>query len=119
MAALSFLRSSSLVLTATLVGMTSFGPLKTLAQTPESVAVPNSDCPTEAKNGTPAGDQPVVRGEFATGLSSCVNRVDDLSRRSRTGAAAKTDLEAMIQRQREINLELRSINERLGNLTNP
>ena len=119
MAALSFLRSSSLVLAVTMVGITGFSPLKTLAQTPDSNAVPNPDCPTEIQKNTPAGDRPVVRGEFATGLSNCVNRVDDLSRRSRTGAAAKTDLEAMIQRQREINLELRSINERLGNLTNP
>lgn len=126
MTALGVLRSSSLVLVAVTLAATSFGPSKTLAQTPVApTAAPTSvdnsslECPAEAQNGTPAGDRPVAREDFATGLNGCINRVDDLSRRSRTGAAAKTDLEAMIQRQREINLELRSINDRLGNLTNP
>jgi len=116
MASLEFLRSSSLVLTtATLV--VSFSSL-TLAQTPATDA-PRSDCPSQVQPGSPAGDRPVTRGDFATGFDNCLNRVEDLSRRSRSGAATQTDLESLIQRQREINLELRSINDRLGNLADP
>jgi hypothetical protein len=120
MAGLGFLRSFSLVLATTgltIATITGVSPLRTLAQTPSDS--PKPACPTELQPGTPAGDRPVVREDFATGLNACINQVDDLSRQGRTGAAAKTDLEALIQRQRELNLELRSINERLGNLDNP
>ena len=117
MAALGFLRSSSLVLATATLATVGFSPLRALAQSPSNS--PKPDCPTALQPGMAEGDRPVVRGEFASGLSNCINQVDDLSRQGRTGAAAKTDLESLIQRQRELNLELRSINDRLGNLSKP
>jgi hypothetical protein len=87
----------------------------TWAQTP-SISGDRSQCVSRPANGTPAGDRPMTRNDVATGLNECLNQVDDLQQQVRSTSATKTDLESLIQRQRELNLQIRSVNDRLGTL---
>ncbi|PSB08663.1 S-layer protein [filamentous cyanobacterium CCP2] len=81
--------------------------------------VPNStesiDCLSGYADGTFRGDQPVTRDEFAAGLNACLNQLEqqlDLD-----NYATRSEVEATIQYQRELNDELGILSDRLDELS--
>jgi hypothetical protein len=55
----------------------------------------------------------MTRYEFAAGLNACLEKVDRLLPRNRD-LATREDFEALIQRQRQLNQQLRELNQRVG-----
>lgn len=87
----------------------------TLAQTsstPSNNAQPG--CLSGYPDGTYRGDRPVTRYEFAAGLNACLDGVNQLLP-NRDNLATRAEFEALIQRQRELNAEIRELNGRVGN----
>ena len=91
-------------------------PLRTLSETPSapSNVTPQPGCLSGYPNGTYGGDRPVGRNEFAAGLNACLNQVNQLIPINRANLATRADFEALIKRQRELNEQLRELNERVG-----
>ncbi|OKH24368.1 S-layer homology domain-containing protein [Chroogloeocystis siderophila] len=88
-----------------------------LAQTPNTQVPSNNaqpGCLSGYPDGTFRGDRPVTRYEFAAGLNACLDRVNQLLP-NRENLATRADFEALIQRQRELNAEIRELNGRVGN----
>ncbi|PPS45098.1 S-layer homology domain-containing protein [Chroococcidiopsis sp. TS-821] len=87
-----------------------------VAQTPSTPPVPNNEqpgCLAGYPDGTFRGDRPVTRYEFAAGLNACLDRVNQLLP-NRENLATRAEFEALIQRQRELNAEIRELNGRVS-----
>ncbi|MES1022447.1 S-layer homology domain-containing protein [Gloeocapsa sp. BRSZ] len=87
-----------------------------LAQTPNTQAPSNNPqlgCLSGYPDGTFRGDRPVTRYEFAAGLNACLERVNQLIP-NRENLATRAEFEALIQRQRELNAEIRELNGRVS-----
>ncbi|HCF30119.1 MAG TPA: S-layer protein [Cyanobacteria bacterium UBA11049] len=104
--------ATTLVLAAT----TSY-PVRMVAQTPPVLSNTNtpSRCVSGYPNGTFSGDRPVTRYEFAAGLDTCLQGVEELIRTKRSNLATKAEFEALIKRQQELNQQLRELNGRVSN----
>ena len=90
-------------------------PSRTLAQatpTPGN-ATPQTGCLAGNPDGTYQGDRPVTRYEFAAGINACLDRVNPLLPANRANLATKADFEVLIQRQRELNAQLRELSRRV------
>jgi hypothetical protein len=96
----------------TTIALTLFNPSGTLAQTPLK---PESGCLTGYPDGTYRGDRPLTRNEFAAGMNACLDRVDRLIQIKREGLATRADFEVLIQRQRQLNEELKELSGRVSN----
>jgi hypothetical protein len=59
------------------------------------------------------------RNEFAAGLDACLQQVDQSIRLNRSEFATRAEFERLIQRQRELNNQLRGVSERVDTLSNP
>ena len=87
-----------------------------LAQTPNTQVPSNNaqpGCLSGYPDGTFRGDRPVTRYEFAAGLNACLERVNQLIP-NRENLATRAEFEALIQRQRELNAEIRELNGRVS-----
>ena len=98
--------ASPLVLTTSLYNSS------TLAQTPTTPTSSEQGCLSGYPDGTFRGDRPVTRYEFAAGLNACLDRVNQLL--PNRDLATRAEFEALIQRQRELNAEVRELNGRVG-----
>jgi hypothetical protein len=92
-----------------------FSPSKTLSQTPSDGrnTVPQTGCLSGYSDDTYQGSRPVTRYEFAAGLNTCLNQLNQLIPANRADLATKEDLEILLKRQRELNQQLRELNERV------
>ncbi|WP_334736479.1 S-layer homology domain-containing protein [Nostoc sp.] len=92
-----------------------FYPSKTLSQTPSDRrnTVPQAGCLSGYPDDTYRGSRPVTRYEFAAGLNTCLNQLNHLIPANRADLATKQDLEILLKRQRELNQQLRELNERV------
>ncbi|MCC5639794.1 S-layer homology domain-containing protein [Nostoc sp. CHAB 5844] len=90
-------------------------PSKTLSQTPsqERSPVPQRDCLSRYPNDTYQGSRPLTRNEFAAGFDTCLNQLNQIIPVNRADLATKEDLEILLQRQRQLNQQLRELNERV------
>lgn len=99
------------------------GTSRTIAQTPAPAAqeAPAVQSPTPSSpgclsgypNGRYQGDRPLTRNEFAAGMNACLEQVNTLIP-NRADLATREEFEALIQRQRELNAEVRELNDRVG-----
>jgi hypothetical protein len=113
----TYINSAALVTTLALA--TIFYPARTLSQTPinEGDATPQTGCLSGYSDGTYRGSRPVTRYEFAAGLNACLNQVDKLLPPHRENLATKKDFEVLIQRQRELNEQLRGLNQQVDRIS--
>lgn len=105
------------VLVSATIVLSSFTPsAETTAQTapPRS---PQLNClaPYPATPGR--GDRPLTRYEFAAGLNACLEEVRQGI--PDAGLATRADLEALIQRQQDLNQQLRGLRDRVDSLDAP
>lgn len=100
-----------LVLAATIFSCSS-----TLAQvsSPSRENLPQDRCLSGYPDGKYKGDRPSTRYEFAAGMNACLEQVNQLFPVN-TNRATRADFEALIKRQRELNQQLRQLNQRVGN----
>lgn len=82
-----------------------------MAQTPTTPS--EQGCLRGYPDGTFRGDRPVTRYEFAAGLNACLDQVNQLL--PNRDMATRAEFEALIQRQRELNAEIRELNGRVDN----
>lgn len=92
-----------------------FYPSKTLSQTPSNGhnTAPQAGCLSGYPDGTYQGSRPVTRYEFAAGLNTCLERLNQLIPVNRADLATKQDLEILLKRQSQLNQQLRELNERV------
>lgn len=93
---------------------------KALAQSPPVLAPPNSQsgCLFGYSDGTYRGDLAVTRDEFAAGMDACLQQVDRSIRFNQGNFATKADFDRLTQRQRELDVQLCGLNNRVNNLSN-
>ncbi|HEY9861304.1 MAG TPA: S-layer homology domain-containing protein [Candidatus Obscuribacterales bacterium] len=97
-------------------------PSQILAQTaptnaPNSNPQPQSGCISGYPDGTFRGDRPVTRYEFAAGLNACLNNIEQQIPTSRANLATRADFEALIQRQRELNAQVKDLSSRVDGMS--
>ena len=97
-------------------------PSQILAQTaptnaPNSNPKPQSRCISGYRDGTFRGDRPVTRYEFAAGLNACLNNIEQQIPTSRANLATRADFEALIQRQRELNAQVKDLSSRVDGMS--
>lgn len=91
---------------------------KVLAQSASPAqANPQSGCLSGYPNQTYRGDRPMTRNEFAAGMDACLQQVDRSIRVNRADLATRADFDRLIQRQRELNEQLRGLSDRVDNLS--
>lgn len=97
-----------------------FQGAKALAQAPGTPTPANSrpGCLSGYPDGTYRGDRPITRNEFAAGMNTCLEQVDQSIRVNRSELATRADFERLIQRQRELNQQLRGLSDRVDALSN-
>ncbi len=95
---------------------TIFSSSITLAQvtSPFKENLPQGRCLSGYPDGTYKGDRSSARYEFAALLNACLEQVNQLLPVN-TNRATRADFEALIKRQRELNQQLRELNQRVGN----
>ncbi|KAM3115529.1 S-layer homology domain-containing protein [Phormidesmis sp. 146-33] len=91
--------------------VTLFNPLGASAQ---NLPKPESGCLSGYPDSTYRGDRPLTRNEFAAGMNACLDHVDRLIQINREGLATRADFEALIQRQRQLNDELKVLSDRVS-----
>ena len=93
-------------------------PGKLLAQTEptENQPAPQSGCISGYPDGTFRGDRPITRYEFAAGLNNCLNNVTQPLSTNRANLATRADFQALIERQRELNAQLRDLSDRVDQI---
>lgn len=116
MSSIADLLSFATLTTTLALGTIIFYPSKTLSQTPSNGhnTVPQTGCLSGYPDGTYQGSRPVTRYEFAAGLNTCLNQLNQLIPANRANLATKEDLEILLQRQRELNQQLQELNDRVN-----
>jgi hypothetical protein len=97
-----------------IVTIASFVPLPAFAQE-EPTPQTGLDCLTGTPDGSFNGDRPLTRNEFAAGLNDCLLQLEqqlDLE-----DYATRSEVEATIQSQQELNTELETLSDRLNTLS--
>lgn len=87
------------------------------AQTAPAQTAPATGCVSGASNGTHQGDRPITRYEFAAGMNTCLNQVNQQLEFNKASFATRTDFDALIQQQRELNEQLRELSDRVGTIS--
>ncbi|MBD1908044.1 S-layer homology domain-containing protein [Funiculus sociatus GB2-A5] len=110
---------TSLIATSLLLAATVSYPLKTLAQVPSTQNDANSQrgCLSGYPDGTYRGQRSVSRYEFAAALNACLNQLNQLIPSDRADLATREEVETLIQRQRQLNEQLRELSDRVGTLS--
>ncbi|WP_348241508.1 S-layer homology domain-containing protein [Leptolyngbya sp. DQ-M1] len=80
---------------------------------------PASSCLLGYPDRTYQGERPITRNEFAAGLNACLQQVDQSIRFNREEFATRAEFERLLQRQRELNEQLRQTSDRVDTLSNP
>ncbi len=111
------LNSTLLGVTLTLATLIAV-PGKLLAQTEstENQPAPQSGCISGYPDGTFRGDRPITRYEFAAGLNNCLNNITQPLSTNRANLATRADFQALIERQRELNAQLRDLSDRVDQI---
>ncbi|XGV96516.1 MAG: hypothetical protein ACAF41_27760 [Leptolyngbya sp. BL-A-14] len=78
---------------------------------------PATGCLSGTPNGTYQGDRPLPRNEFAAGMNTCLNQVNQQLEFNKANFATRTDFETLIQRQRELNEQLKELSDRVGTIS--
>lgn len=106
-------------LTASLMTALVLNGTKALAQSPSvpTQPSPQSGCLSGYPDQTYRGDRPMTRYEFAAGLDACLQQVDRSIRLNQSEFATRADFDRLIQQQRELNDQLRGLNNRVDNLS--
>ncbi|MBE9010796.1 S-layer homology domain-containing protein [Pseudanabaenaceae cyanobacterium LEGE 13415] len=109
----------SITLATSLLSSLLISGTRAVAQTPLPSAQPNTPagCLSGYPDGTYRGDRPMTRYEFAAGLNACFQQIDQTLRLNREQLATKEDFDRLIQRQRELNDQLRGLSDRLDILS--
>lgn len=89
-------------------------PTNTPSSNPQQ---PQSGCISGYPDGTFRGDRPVTRYEFAAGLNACLNNIEQQIPTNRANLATKADFEALIQRQRELNAQIKDLSSRVDGIS--
>jgi hypothetical protein len=110
---LNWWRSSSVISSLAISWFAIATPL--LAQSVPAPATPRSGCVTGYPDGRFRGDQPLSRNEFAAGLNACLEQVEQALPKA-SEFATREDLQQLIQRQRELNAEIKQVNDRAEQL---
>lgn len=104
----------------TITGMIGTGMLgisqRAIAQTASPAPAPATtpSCLVGYPDGSFQGDRPLTRNEFATGLSRCLEELEqDLEF---DGYATRAETEATLERQQELNTELDLLRDRVDSL---
>lgn len=115
MSSIAGLLNSATFTTTLAVATIIFYPSKTLSQIPSDGrnTVPQAGCLSGYPDGTYQDSRPVTRNEFAAGLNTCLERLNQLIPANRADLATKQDLEILLKRQRELNQQLQELNERV------
>lgn len=88
----------------------------TAQPTPTQVA-PTDGCLSGTPNGTYQGDRPLTRNEFAAGMNTCLNQVNQRLEFNKANFATRADFDTLIQRQRELNAQLRELSDQVGTIS--
>lgn len=114
------MKSWSLITATSLLSALFLYEAKALAQSPSvpTQANPQSGCLSGYPDRTYRGDRPMTRNEFAAGMDACLQQVDRSIRFNQAEFATRADFERLIQRQRELNDQLRGLSNRVNNLSN-
>jgi hypothetical protein len=78
---------------------------------------PQSGCISGYPDGAFRGDRPVTRYEFAAGLNACLNNIEQQIPTSRANLATKADFEVLIERQRELNAQVKDLSNRVNGIS--
>jgi hypothetical protein len=101
--------------TIALLAIASFIPVSAVAQEVPAAQTDSIRCLSGSPNGSFEGDRPITRNEFAAGLNACLNQLEqqlDLE-----NYATRSEVEATIQYQQELNTELNVLTDRLNELS--
>ncbi|MBW4693407.1 MAG: hypothetical protein KME27_16775 [Lyngbya sp. HA4199-MV5] len=79
-------------------------------------AQPIPGCLAGTPNGTYQGDRSLTRNEFAAGMNACLKQVNQQLEFNKANFATRTDFETLIQRQRELNEQLKELSDRVGTI---
>lgn len=96
--------------------ITALAPLTAAAQTAPAKLAP-AGCLSGYPNGTYQGDRPATRNELAAGTNACLEQVNRLLPFNKADFATRADFNALIQRQRELNEQLRALSDRVGTIS--
>ncbi|WP_375477289.1 S-layer homology domain-containing protein [uncultured Nostoc sp.] len=115
MSSIASLLNSATFTTTLALATIIFYPSKSLSQIPSDGrnTVPQAGCLSGYPDSTYQGSRPVTRNEFAAGLNTCLERLNQLIPANRADLATKQDLEILLKRQRELNQQLQELNERV------
>lgn len=99
------------------IGAIALTPSNLLAQSvpPSEDTPPRLGCLSGYPDGSFRGDRPVSRYEFAAGLNACLEQINRLLPNP-SDLATRSDFEVLIQRQRQLNEEVRQLNDRTEQL---
>lgn len=89
----------------------------TAATAQPTPAQPAPGCLAGTSNGTYQGDRPLTRNEFAAGMNACLDQVNQQLEFNKANFATRTDFDTLIQRQRELNEQLRELSDRVGTIS--
>jgi hypothetical protein len=91
-------------------------PSRSVAQSPPSATSVNLEagCLSGYPDSSYYGDRSITRYEFAARLDACLQKVEQFF--NKRDYATKTDLAPLIQRQQELNQELRQLHNRVDTL---
>jgi len=89
----------------------------TPAQPTPAQPAPATGCLAGTPNGSYQGDRPITRNEFAAGMNACLDQVNQQFQFNKATFATRTDFDTLIQRQRELNEQLRELSDRVGTLS--
>ncbi|XHX77756.1 MAG: hypothetical protein RBJ76_25525 [Stenomitos frigidus ULC029] len=113
------------VLTRTVLALPLAIAVQTTAATAQAVPAqpapvqpePKAGCLAGTPNGTYQGDRPLTRYEFAAGMNACLEQVNQQLQFNKANFATRTDFDTLLQRQRELNEQLKELSDRVGTLS--
>ncbi len=119
------MKSAQKILTRTVLALPLAIAVHTAAATAQTVPtqpVPaqpetKTGCISGTPNGTYQGDRPITRYEFAAGMNACLDQVNQQLQSSKANFATRTDFDTLIQRQQELNEQLRELSDRVGTIS--
>ncbi|MBD2077543.1 S-layer homology domain-containing protein [Phormidium sp. FACHB-592] len=114
------MKSAQKILTRTVLALPLAIAVHTTAATAQTVPTqpePKTGCISGTPNGMYQGDRPITRYEFAAGMNACLDQVNQQLQFSRANFATRTDFDTLLQRQRELNEQLRELSDRVGTIS--
>lgn len=91
--------------------------VQTAVSAQTALARPAPGCIAGTPKRTYQGDRPLTRYEFTAGVNTCLDQVNQQLQFNKANFATRTDFDALTQRQRELNEQLRALSDRVGTLS--